>query len=648
MSVIILIACLFIVCTCTVSCYKRVTDETGTSVYNEKSRWDTSSIRRLPRYAVDMETRRNFYRSSNTNQSLLHEFVDCEKTNVKCDISFGTTGRTCTTCRRADTKCVRLTGKTRVKTRNAEVELPANSTDNPNEGYCLSMVDDATSTPNKQILSCNVNTADAILTTDNESRGYVLKCACKYPSLVTQHRGPSTDCDRPIACAGGRGKLVPKPGFGDWTVGTTYMGGDLKTSTMCTDCPLNTTPGVDLFGQPACLSTMFGDSFDDSVYKSAMEYATSHDNNGVSGDPYLVSDRLLPVQDGAIFGMAAHALDPDFVAQFSNNVRTAKRVVPNPCLVDGVSGKPFGHDECALYSAPGGDDFYNNDKRIYYCVPTVGGIISLQYEDDMLRNNGGRYANGCARIIDKSYKDVEATTPLTNSYLFEWFNRPREGIADPSVVLTPPVVGFNVNFDKLMPQVKRLFDTNYPPPPTASFYSSPVPDAAPVLPFPIDQRYSALFFEQQISWDTVFPSKCYFPYMFKTTQCALHGVRSTVPLPDCGALDREIPSITPFESEGVFWDFHLILDDSTYVATLASAFPACKNYVREQRYAFVPNYNLYPNRKAQHFTGMFIYNTKKRTLAVHWPREDTEMGNRSRAIDRYVKHLPALPPPPSL
>lgn len=609
---------------------------------DDAQRWQTSSTKRLPRYAVNQMTLRRLFQSPNTKQSLLDDFIDCEHPSdgslaIKCDTSL--TDESCVACKRADTKCVRLNVPTTLKRPDGtQIVLPPNDASNSTEGYCIPVVSGSTSSSTlpDAAIKCNVNTADAILTTvavNGESvwSGYALKCICKYPSLVTQLGGPNTDCDQQVACAGGRGKLVSRVGFSDWKVGDKYMGGDLKESTECTVCPPGTLPGRDAYKKPTCLPSLIGDSFDDAVYKTALN-ATLAPNNG-----FEVVSRVLPVRDNAQFGTPEHAIDPAFVAQFSNAVRSAGNVVPNPCSVDGLSGKPFTANECSLYSAPALDGNASNDSRIYYCVPNVPGVVGIRYDDSNLRNNNNKYANGCARVINTTGKDDDGV----NAYLFEWFNVNKTA-ANPSL-LVPPIVGFNVNAESVSPEAVALLGGSIDGD-TASFYSAMVPDTAPVFPFPIDQKYAGMFSTQDSS-DTIFPSKCYYPYLFKNVPCGLFGVRSSVTVPPCAQLGREIASATPFMAVDYFWNYNLMLDERQYAEKLSTVFSVCKSYSDDPRFAFVPNYKLdTKNLIAQNFTSMFKFDVKKRLLSTRWPRGDALFKGDILTIRKYVAHLPSLPP----
>lgn len=590
----------------------------------KRLKWDTSAINQLPRFPVTSTTKRNLFYSANTKSSILKGLVDCSAETVLCDVR---TPSSCASCSRADVNCTRLNAPTVIKKRSGEdVTLNPNNQSDPHEGYCLETMSSQRDEP----FVCNVNTGDAILIKKGkgDAAGLTFNCVCKYPNLVDQKIPFTSDCNVERGCGGG--KLVSKPGYGDWREGSVLMGDDLKNATTCVDCPVGTISTTNQYGFPVCASTSVSLDFDDSLYKKIITWHSPVANGPLRKD--VVSDQLLPISDTNAYGSPSHALEPSFVAQMANSIRNVGRVVPNPCAFDALTGKPFIRNECALASARGDSGEEDPDKRIYYCVSNLPDTIGIQLEDDYLRNNGGKWCNACTTVATGT--DHESVPRIS----FEWFNRPRQS---PDVSVLPPIIGLEVNVDKLTEAIKsalvdikgkNAFPENTK---TIRLYSAPVPDRATVLPYPIDSRFKSLFYRASLDPTSMYPSICTY-YAVKNFKCGLRGVRSSVPIPKCRILGAPIEHVTPYVPKEYYWDTDHIIPEEEYIRQLTTIFPVCRD--DDGHFSFVPNVNATSaNLQAQGFTGIYFFDTKSQILvAEKWSTDDVE-------IQRYIKHLPSMP-----
>lgn len=359
-------------------------------------------------YPVDESTRTRLYQTGAEGEDDDKNDDDAMEL-LKCNV------REATSCSDPKTRCVHMSGefkvvrsKTDKKISAAVLTYPPNKT--IYEGYCLDAFS-ANADAKRQIQrplsldSCNPNTAERMLfLADVKTTGYKIGCVCKYPDMFTQRIPLESDCDVPVACEGGR------------LVGPNWMNADgvrvdVVRELSCADCPIDAYPSRDAStGRPVCRRRTFAEKIND--------------------DSYPKNFPLLSLDDPAV--------EPAFAEKFSH---PDKRSVPNPCAFDFFTTKPFTRGECELARTA--------DGSIFFCKSNDIGVATLQADDDYLRGNGGRWANGCIRFTENASR--------VDFALAEFYNvAPRD--RQQKTYFPAPVIGYAIKPSAVSSDASNIID----------------------------------------------------------------------------------------------------------------------------------------------------------------------------------------------
>lgn len=279
-----------------------------------------------------------------------------------------------------------------------------------NEGYCLNILNSnhnakrAITENRKNLHSCNPNTGERIVVkTSIHSNAYKIGCLCKHPDVITQTVPLYSDCDKPVACRDGQ---LNGPSWWNSKIKV-----DIIKDLSCVNCPNDTISDRDsLTDRPICRERTFAEkNIDDSQYV------------------YPKNFPLIPLNHQAI--------EPDFVNKFSH---PQTRYLPNPCGFDIFTMQPFHKNECSLAST--------SDGTIAFCKSNDINVVTVQLDDDYLRGNAGKWANGC-------FKFTENNTNI-NYAIAEFYNV----IPTTKGNIPHPIVGYAVNSSKLSSEAFHILD----------------------------------------------------------------------------------------------------------------------------------------------------------------------------------------------
>lgn len=279
---------------------------------------------------------------------------------------------------------------------------------NVNEGYCLNLLKSnynaKRNISEKTLKSCNPNTGERVVFKSG-AHGFKIGCMCKHPDIITQDLPLNSDCNIPIAC--GNGKLS----------GANWQNPKIKVDIIndlhCKDCPNDAISDRNLLtNQPICRERSFAEkNIDDSK------------------QIYPLNFPLLQLNHPAI--------EPEFANKF---LHPEKRHVPNPCGFDFFTKQPFRENECALEKTL--------DEKIYFCKSNNINVVTIQSDDDYLRGNAGKWANGCFKFTE-SIKNIDYAVA-------EFYNRP--AMIKGSV--PHPIIGYALNSSKLSSSAFRILKIN--------------------------------------------------------------------------------------------------------------------------------------------------------------------------------------------
>lgn len=319
------------------------------------------------------------------------EIDPVQRNLVKCSIDEGELACfNCIESRRYKRICVHLDSDVTIYRDSTPIILPKNST--PTEGYCLPPnFSDMAPPSNNAVRSCNAYTGAWILsrlqTSDVNSYNWV--CSCRYPQLMTNLTSPLTDCLRDVAC-GPYGHLDPASAAGQQDP---YV----KGSCVCSSAYVPSfVEGVG----PVCATTNLRESSD-----AAADFI-----NGVIGETY------------GFISSSDERIDKRFSQYFLNK----PVLVPNPCLVDSITGEQLPESPYILQmlDIPRSDKWHDSTYvppvegtvRAALCIPdpqrlvsdptimsTLSQYIGTRAPADYLANNGGRWCNGVTRISNTDY-----------------------------------------------------------------------------------------------------------------------------------------------------------------------------------------------------------------------------------------------------
>lgn len=265
------------------------------------------------------------------------------------------------------------------------------------EGYCMTIPvksnAQAKRKTNKQELPlplhpCNTNTGERIITR-TVTGTYEVNCICKHPDIITQRIPLVSDCNVPVACSGG---LLVGPHW--WNQ---YIRVDIMNDLSCEQCPEDSVADRDpSTNKPICRKRTFVEKEVDDVYPSNFP--------------------LLPITHPAI--AKEHA---------EHFIYSTKRHVPNPCAFDFFSRQPFTKNECELASTA--------DQQIYFCKSNDLTVVTVQADDDYLRGNAGKWANGCFKFTEHS--------KYVDHAIAEYYNVPVDG-KDRKNGPAHPIIGYAI------------------------------------------------------------------------------------------------------------------------------------------------------------------------------------------------------------
>lgn len=308
----------------------------------------------------------------------------------------------CLSCIQQNAKCIHYDVPVFVRDRTNKVVMTYPANKNVNEGYCTPIVDatGGSSSINSALINdddnipkvstlreCHPNTGLRNLTKlDTTEDSYIFTCSCIDSTFFTQEIPLMSNCSIPVSCenTGGKtpsDKVLTKDG-------SPFVKNDIQ----CVDCPVGTRPDKDLFtGNPICVKKRYGEL--------THEEATA----------------LLPsftVDPSMIYKVSeAEWLDDRIKKAF---LLPDEREIINPCSIDPFTNIPFSLTNtvaCTLEHEPIED--------VWYCNPGSGGVASLRRSHDVLKNNNGKYSNGCFVFGPEKYNGARDSNVLQ---IYEYWN----------------------------------------------------------------------------------------------------------------------------------------------------------------------------------------------------------------------------------
>lgn len=553
--------------------------------------WSLPIIEALKLYPVDDAVRKNLY-IDGIGGVIKIEGQKCSLTKSLCKMSAGTfDSGSCAYCIEPHAKCVHYDTDVQVEVEKGTFEKWEANT-SPDLGYCTSLLTEKSSKKQAKyslvedeviLKPCNRNTGNRILVkSDPTALGYTFACICKEPTLITQTIPLVSDCDQPVGCQGGK---LTRPD--NWRDPTIYV--DIVNDLECTDCPLGTVAGRNpATNHPICEPLPFvKDASADEMYPDGFKFLN------VTGE----------------------AIEPNFSNQYENNGQGRK--IPDPCSFDIITGMPFTNNECTLDSTP--------DRKIFFCRTNTDTVATIQYDDDYLKGNGGKWANGCYKFTENS-ENVKA-------YITEWYNRPR--FFD-KLNMTFPIIGYTLNKWLLLSDVTKILDVdkikNENNRQDIVIYNAPIPDSATQLPFPLNYETFARM-EQDTNEKTRqgLPGLCIGPFMLLVPllPCILPNERvriracSDIGHYQFGVWPRQIYTFASYT-------FNIEKLEEMY----STSFVSCRWPHDDLRYNVVPNMDIYKNTEG-------TSNTACLKIDKNGIVEPVWLGDENENVAIYKTRLPS-------
>lgn len=396
-----------------------------TIVQLNKSVLHSTSNKDLQYYHVDDYTLKHlFFNTSSTNTSDLHNVLE------QCKIIHSSLTPPTPACSKPYSQCVHFDSAFKLFHSAGTSPVIYSPNKNIDDGYCINvfvtnsnnqkkLVKDDTSHNNHNnetnvntLSKCNPNTSERILTKPlSTSDTFKIDCICKHPDLIDQRWPLESDCDIPVACSGGTLSGA------DWANATQSV--NIVDELYCTNCPDDTFPDRNReTNYPICRHLTFAES----------KLADDDDADEDDKTPQIFQrHRRLYPHNIPLLSLTDHAIEPQFVKEFTI---PDNRKVPNPCSFDIFTTKIFRNNECELTHIP--------DKSIYFCKSNNISVATVQIDDDYLRGNGGRWANGCFRYTDSDINTEYAVAEFYNVI-------PQQ----PKTLTSHPIIGYAINESKL-------------------------------------------------------------------------------------------------------------------------------------------------------------------------------------------------------
>lgn len=246
------------------------------------------------------------------------------------------------------------------------IMIPAN--ENPDEGYCLPRVfaniewNEGSWRPADESRNCNPNTGEWLLSrlSITGDTSYNWLCRCRYPNLMTNLSTIFSDCLRPVGCnPNGELDEAAKSGrVNPFTMGRCVCNAGYKSD-------YDRTIG------PTCvpLVVVSEDNLPQDVY-------ASHNLDTTYMLEWPKDEKYLDYRVATIGGNTSRGV-----------------ALPNPCKYDALTFKPLPPSSaCELVSE------LIQDEYVAYCVIYGPMGAPVRSSRDYLRNNNGRYSNGCIRV----------------------------------------------------------------------------------------------------------------------------------------------------------------------------------------------------------------------------------------------------------
>jgi hypothetical protein len=300
---------------------------------------------------------------------------------VKCKISEGE--QACFNCiesRKFVRQCVHISRPLQVSldyafggidpytsTQNNLITIPAN--DSADEGYCLPRVfsnialnEEGSWGPADEKRNCNPNTGEWLLSRLSTAgdTSYNWLCRCRYPNLMTNVSTIFSDCMRPVGCNpnGELDELAKTGRVNPYTRGQCVCNAGYK-------------PDYDRTIGPTCVPVIVAseDNLPQDVYER-------HHLDTTYMLQWPKDERYLDYRVAAISGNSARGV-----------------ALPNPCKYDALSFKPLPKSSaCDLVAE------LIEGEYVAYCVFYGPMGAPVRSSRDYLRNNNGRYSNGCIQV----------------------------------------------------------------------------------------------------------------------------------------------------------------------------------------------------------------------------------------------------------
>jgi len=463
------------------------------------------------------------------------------------------------------------------------------------EGYCLQL--------EGSNIECDRRFGESITTITSSGR-LRTECRCFWPTLFDR-KDVTSDCSSLVYACGGTGKLI-----------------HISTGRRLVDIPSDELIDIHDF---RCDSESggVGDCAipGRDLHTGLPTYVPTPVDSRTGGLCLYENISASPVISGRHTTATSIAVKGAFVSDtFADSFKTdSEAYVPNPCAFDTFRPDVLLGNECRLTLTPSG---------IGYCEPLSETVSTVQFDDDYLPKNGGRYSNACYKFTE-SKENVDA-------YIGEYFVRPGvtlriPGDQDGTPVPPLPVMSVEIDARKLFPEIlnkvnavetanagKKLLITQ------AAF-----PEDVEKIPVPFDKTTMSRFQKEHNDFVHYLPAKYAMFHYWVPVQ--------TVKIPDCDEIntDRELAGITA-ES---------MIEANEYEIERQRHVVACRSPHYDKRLSIVPNIDVNPMGNAYNAnptSAVLRFDKADYLVRPYWYRS---FFNNRREVKTYVSNLPSRPHP---